>query len=877
MMQKVAVPPSLARSASPAGSAIIRQDGVAPTFQASLEPSLDGSAGPPPLQMPKAQRALQRDDVPHLASPQHSSSPSLPPASSLPPALVVPQAPVQRNQAGSDVAARPQGQLAPGDLVEGAQAEFWSESNRCWMPCVVVYVDAETGGVKLNVKPNLVLSLQEQQQRLRPRTRPGPAQLEWVRRTLREGRLENEAQALFQMHAKPSGGRDPNPLLRSEDMHAAGADIDTRLGISGCFCALKHVAAQAEGQALTAESFSEVFWELLWGVQKDFCQALPRERGAQRRLDLERPEDVYSFERTLGQGTFGLVMLARSRASGAERAVKMINKKEYAYGTTEMLEIEIEHLCLLDHPHVVRLYEHFEDATHIYLVMDFCSGGELEGMVTESRQTGRHLPELFVADVMRQVLLAIAHVHARGIVHLDLKSTNIMLMPSKRTLPPGRAAEGYTLANINENPHVMVIDLGVAQIFRPGNFKFNRPMGTPATMAPEVWKGEIHPKADVFSCGVVLFELLGLCFPFACPADLIEAVRYWNSKPFPPWGCIQHSSDYAEGLCKRMITHDRRGRPTASQCLQAPFLLQAAPAAQGDVPTAAPPELLRLLPDVPKRSVLYRSVALSIARVWPSNQLPSIKRLFHELDTLRSGRLGLEQLEAALVRLGSERTVAREAAEAMDLSRDGTVCWTEFVAACIDLGSGGYEQELQQIFNEADSDKDGLLSQQDISKLLLADHLREDHAVRDIFADLAGRTDPGARVDWPGFLQHFRPEGTGRAGPGGSSDADAADAPIRGPSTNTVAAVDTPAATPEQQTEIAQQGVFIEQARGLVEWARGAILWPEQRSKPAEPAEEDLQKLAEMGFTDRERCIAVLRKHHNICHFAVEELMEGAA
>jgi len=529
----------------------------------------------------------------------------------------------------------------------------------------------------------------------------------------------------------------------------------------------------------------------------------------------------------------------------------MVSKREHLWGSTEQLEVEIEHLCLLDHPHIVRLYEHYEDADYIYLVMDFCSGGELHGMVMESRLACRSLPETFVAPVMQQVLLAIAHVHARGIVHLDLKSTNIMLMPSRSTLPPGRSVQGYTMAHVSERPHVMVIDLGVAQIFRPGNFKYNRPMGTPATMAPEVWRGEIHPKADIFSCGVVFFELLSLSFPFRCGADHPEAVRYWNSLPPVPWERLQGRSEGALGLCRRMLVLDRRGRPTASQCLQAPWLQEPGRAGPGQDAAPAVQRLVRQLASTPQRSVLHRSVALLIARAWPANQLPSVKHLFHELDAARSGRLGYDQLELALSRTGLEVARAREAAEAMDLSRDGTVCWTEFVAACIDLGSSSYDRDLRLLFDEVDSDHDGLLSQQDICKLLGADHLREDNSVRDIFTDLVGRTDQGARIDWPTFRQHFRAEGS-------PADSEPQEAEL--------------AAAPSPRMAAAE---LFEQARGFIELARDA-LWPEPKPELDAPAEEDLRQLAAMGFTNQERCVAVLRKHRNrLSDLVINELVEG--
>lgn len=340
--------------------------------------------------------------------------------------------------------------LGPGELVEGGQAEYYSNSNRCWIPCVVVHVDSENGAVELDVKPGYLLDLEEQRRSLRPRTRPGKAQLEWVRRTFCEGRVDEETHAIFDRYSTAgclaggeSGSGTAERVLQLKELAAVGAELDARLGISGAVCALRHIAQQTCSHSLSVDGLNEVFWEMLSGVHREFCEAMPCEFPATRcKEDIRR---VYNFQRTLGRGTYGVVKLATHRVAGTKHAVKMIRKQDHLWGSTEYLEVEIEHLRLLDHPNVVKLYEYYEDPAFFFLVMDYCEGGELGQVIHQSSLAKRRLPETFIADVMRQVMMAIAHVHARGIVHLDLKSANIMLMPSRSTLPPGGASEGYTL------------------------------------------------------------------------------------------------------------------------------------------------------------------------------------------------------------------------------------------------------------------------------------------------------------------------------------------------------------------------------------------------------------------------------------------------
>jgi Ca2+-binding EF-hand superfamily protein len=227
----------------------------------------------------------------------------------------------------------------------------------------------------------------------------------------------------------------------------------------------------------------------------------------------------------------------------------------------------------------------------------------------------------------------------------------------------------------------------------------------------------------------------------------------------------------------------------------------------------------------------------------PASQLPKVKRLFLELDTEKTGKLAKAQVTTGLEKLGLDHAIARETAEFMDMSRNGVVCWTEFVASCLNLGSGFYEDDLERLFKAADVDSDGLLSRQDLSNLLLADQLREPNAVCDIFVDLVGRRDDGARIDWHTFRKHFETGVTG-------SCCMAAGAP--------------PQPTTQMPSHSEGTHSFLEQASAFVDGMRD-LLWPEQKQRqPEQPSEGDLQRLAEMGFTDREKCKAALQCYWNV-------------
>jgi hypothetical protein len=400
-----------------------------------------------------------------------------------------------------------------------------------------------------------------------------------------------------------------------------------------------------------------------------------------------------------------------------------------------------------------------------------------------------------------------------------MKANNVMLMRRSRTEDPYK------------NPHVVVIDLGVAERFQPENFTEQHPTGTPCTMAPEVWSGTLTFKADIFSCGCILYELLALRLPFAFPPlppgvktaakAAPTALAYWNSLPSPDWRRLEAAgvSKDAVALCKSMLQHNRDARPAAGACLRNDFL-------SVKEKCELPAFLLRGLATANKRSMLHKGIAFAVGRNWPPHRVSAIKHLFEEIDADGSGRLEKTRVALALEKMGMTEARARSAADAMDLSRDGSVTWGEFMAACVPLGSDMQEMEkdLKKVFDQADRNKDGQLSHEDIVQLV-SEVYRAEH----VYEFLEGALWP-TFVDWPAFRSHFR-ESLGR----------------------------------EDGVE-AFGGLLL--AVGL-----GDDFWSHTRSRidkvmesifGAKEAREDvLQMVANLGFTDREVCAAVLKRHQN--------------
>jgi len=153
---------------------------------------------------------------------------------------------------------------------------------------------------------------------------------------------------------------------------------------------------------------------------EDECNAWTEKIQRASRLKIR---DVYLFQEVLGSNIDGTtqVISAKHRVRGEEVAIKIINKREY---DPRMLSNEVLILKRLDHPNVVKLYDLFETANNVYLVMEKCHGGELFEQITAL--DGGGFSEKESIHVIHQIASAVKYMHSMGIVHRDLKPENIL-------------------------------------------------------------------------------------------------------------------------------------------------------------------------------------------------------------------------------------------------------------------------------------------------------------------------------------------------------------------------------------------------------------------------------------------------------------------
>lgn len=212
--------------------------------------------------------------------------------------------------------------------------------------------------------------------------------------------------------------------------------------------------------------------------------------------------DRYLVGQLLGSGGNGTVHIVRDRTTGEEFACKSIPKTLQAdkhspakvAGHLDAVRREIEVLTRLRGTlNVVAMQEVLEDANSVHLIMELCRGGELWHRIGD-----RHYSERTVASFMRAVLRTIAQCHSHNILHRDIKPGNFLMLHQGDRAP--LKAIDFGLAVFFDPAHLPRSDLGLE--------------GTPWFMAPEVLSSQVLPASDVWSAGVMAFQLLTGRFPY---------------------------------------------------------------------------------------------------------------------------------------------------------------------------------------------------------------------------------------------------------------------------------------------------------------------------------------------------------------------------
>jgi serine/threonine protein kinase len=343
------------------------------------------------------------------------------------------------------------------------------------------------------------------------------------------------------------------------------------------------------------KSSKESLYELLWTDEATYAelrQRFPAKVSA--RPQEESASGRYQILSEVGHGAMGVAYRAYDRIIGRVVAMKTIPievEEAQRPALVGRLKQEARTAGILDHPNIVTVYDVGEEAGLFYFTMQFVEGKTLATFRSEKEM----LPVEKVLDVMDQICSAVGFAHKAGVIHRDLKPSNIML---------------------TNQGTVKVLDFGIAKFGDVGLTKAGMILGTPSYLAPEQAAGRrIDHRADIFSLGAVMYELLTCEKAF--PGETTTSVIYkiMNEDPVPPRAIEPSLSPAVDGIVRRALAKDPNHR--FQSCEEMRQSLQQA--RQGDIVAPAP-----VAPPKPAVTVRTPAAAVSGPRRRSSVWLPLV-------------------------------------------------------------------------------------------------------------------------------------------------------------------------------------------------------------------------------------------------------------
>ncbi|KAL4484258.1 hypothetical protein ABPG72_003542 [Tetrahymena utriculariae] len=415
---------------------------------------------------------------------------------------------------------------------------------------------------------------------------------------------------------------------------------------------------------------------------------------------IENIEFFYEFIKQIGQGQFGSVFVAKRRKQPFDEvAIKIINLNQIKKIPLQYIKREVQISKSLDHPNIIKFQETYIDKKNIYIVMEYCTGGNL---------SQRSFSEQEVLNIMKKLLYAVNYMHKRNIIHRDLKLENILY---ERDSP---------------DSEIKIIDFGLSkQVPEEQKARRHSIVGSETYMAPEVLSSKNYDKScDVWSLGVIMYRLLSGELPFKQRQQILDGLLIFKS---PIWSSVSRD---AFDLLKKMVNVYPQYRITIDQALKHSWFQQRRSTVQIS-------QLIQLQPGhlvVLNKFQLYdyfsqfkkEILQMYVKRYVSKDQELTYRKLFKSLDSENKGIMTKQQIDEALQKLGIEKQQQEVSKVAQNTSQnqinniqvDDTVEYSEFLAGCVGQDLVSNLEKLKNAFALIDVDSKSKITQQDIEAAL---------------------------------------------------------------------------------------------------------------------------------------------------------------
>lgn len=251
----------------------------------------------------------------------------------------------------------------------------------------------------------------------------------------------------------------------------------------------------------------------------------------------------------LGEGSFGIVFKVQRKLDANKYVLKKINISKMNTRCKEDALNEVRFLSKLEHPNIVKYYDSFIEEEHLYIVMEYCEGGDLSKFLRSHQDC--HLKEELVWKYIIQMCQGLSFIHQKKILHRDIKAMNIF---------------------ISSDDQIRIGDLGVAKALQNHHSLSRTTVGTPLYMSPEICEERSYnEKSDIWALGCVIYEICAFKHPFEAKTftSLVGKIVSGQYAPIPSI----YSKELA-ALVDACLQKSGINRPAAEDILKMPSVLQ---------------------------------------------------------------------------------------------------------------------------------------------------------------------------------------------------------------------------------------------------------------------------------------------------------------
>ena len=406
-----------------------------------------------------------------------------------------------------------------------------------------------------------------------------------------------------------------------------------------------------------------------------------------RKVSIYSGADVkknYELIYVLGTGAFGKVRLYRDRTNNELLyAIKTLKKEGISKTQYELIQSEINILSKLDHPNVVKYFGTFEDDFYLHIMMEYLQGHDLFKIITLKDYT--KIEEKDMSQIIYKLFKTLIFLHTKNIVHRDIKPENILF------------------SNKKDYSTLRIIDFGLAT----QTVKDTKSVGTPYYMSPELIDGISVPKSDVWSVGVIMYQMLTGKFPFNSSGDKNNLLDNIKKNPYNTKNLEEvEYSDEVKDLIAKILVKDYNKRLSSEECIKHPWFKKFYVQKESSLVNKT---TYNTLLNFANKPILQKEIYFFIAKLSTEKQIKPFIDLFDVLDIENTGVLTKPEIEYCFKQVGINinQSDLNLIWNGLDFHKDNEVSYTEFLAAMVSgMSFPQLKDSLWTVFNYLKEDED---------------------------------------------------------------------------------------------------------------------------------------------------------------------------